>query len=264
MVVVDNGSSAEELAPLRAAAAALDFELIENGDNLGIAAALNLGVHRAQALGDTYVLLLDQDSCVEGSSGDKGFVATMLQAFAASPSQDRLAILVPRYIDRRFGHVLQPYLAANGLLEASTTSGSLFPLSLFDHAGYFAEELFIDGVDYEFSLRVRSLGYTIEECPQAILLHSPGSPTYRRFLGSKPFQVSNYSPIRRYYQERNRIWIARRYWRSFSPFLLSQFLIGLKDLAKIVVAEDDKRTKLSFFFRGISDGVRGRMGKLAP
>ena len=254
LVVVDNGSSSEELSSLRATN--LGFDLIENGENLGIATALNIGVRRAHALGTEFVLLLDQDSCLT-----ENFVATMLQGFAASPSQDRLGILVPRYVDRRFGHILAPYVAAGSLLEAATTSGSLIPLSLFDRAGYIAEELFIDGVDYEFSLRIRSLGYTIEECPGAILLHSPGTPTYHRLLGSKPFQVGNYSPIRRYYQERNKIWITRRYWRRFYPFLLSQFAISLKDLIKIVAAEDGKRKKLTFFFRGILDGLRGRMGK---
>ena len=42
LVVVDNGSPGEELLLLRAASRELNFALIENGQNLGIAAALNI------------------------------------------------------------------------------------------------------------------------------------------------------------------------------------------------------------------------------
>ncbi|MES2392876.1 MAG: glycosyltransferase, partial [Acidobacteriota bacterium] len=96
VVVVDNGSTPEELAQLRQAALALDVELIENGDNLGIAAALNRGIRRALELDYLWVLLFDQDSRVT-----EDFTQTMMGAFAASPSRDRLAILIPRYEDRR-------------------------------------------------------------------------------------------------------------------------------------------------------------------
>ncbi len=51
LVVVDNGSPEEQLHLLRAASHELDFALIENGQNLGIAAALNVGVKWAQANG---------------------------------------------------------------------------------------------------------------------------------------------------------------------------------------------------------------------
>jgi rhamnosyltransferase len=255
LIVVDNGSTPAELERVRAAAASLGFHLLENGENLGIATALNQGVRQAKALGAAWVFLFDQDSAVT-----PGYIATMLAAFAAAPAD--LGILVPRYVDRRFGVVLPPPVLHGTQLAAATTSGSLTPTAVFARAGLFADELFIDGVDYEFSLRVRSLGYTIAECPAATLLHAAGDPTYHRFLGSRPFQAANYSPIRRYYQERNKLLIARRYLPRFASFLLSQFVISAKDLIKILIAEPGKRAKLAFFFRGWRDGLRNRSGKL--
>jgi rhamnosyltransferase len=44
LVVIDNGSSQPELEKLRSVKCEESFELIENGENLGIAAALNVGV----------------------------------------------------------------------------------------------------------------------------------------------------------------------------------------------------------------------------
>ena len=64
MVVVDNGSSPEELAPLQQAASHVGFELIENGENLGIAEGLNRGIASAKAQGFSWVVLFDQDSRV--------------------------------------------------------------------------------------------------------------------------------------------------------------------------------------------------------
>ncbi len=256
IIVIDNGSDPTELFALRAAAPALGFELIENAENLGIAGALNQGVRRVRELGCTSVFLFDQDSTIT-----PGFVAAMRSCFADLCGPPSLAILVPRYVDRRFGSVLAPPARGDGHLEAATTSGSLMPIQIFEIAGFFAEELFIDGVDYEYSLRVRRLGFTIDECKNAILLHSPGTPTYHKGFGAKPFQAANYPPIRRYYQERNKIWVAKRYWRSFPHFCAKQFLTSAKDLVKIVLVEKGKTRKIHFFFRGIGDGLRNRTGK---
>ena len=256
LVVVDNGSSAEELALLRGVMGGGGFELMENGTNLGIATALNLGVRWAQAQGFRWVLLLDQDSRVT-----EGFVAAMRAGWARNAPGGRLAILVPRYVDSRFGTVLAPPVAGGGGLQAATTSGSLMPLAVFEDAGWFWDELFIDGVDYEYSLRVRELGYGIQECVEAVLLHSPATPSYHQFLG-KRVQAGNYSPVRRYYQERNKILVCKRHWRGYAGFLLGQFLISGKDLGKIVLLEGGKGEKVRMFGRGIWDGLRGRMGKL--
>jgi rhamnosyltransferase len=62
LIVVDNGSHASELAQIRIATQDPGLRLIENGENLGIAAALNQGVRAAQQVGCRWVALFDQDS----------------------------------------------------------------------------------------------------------------------------------------------------------------------------------------------------------
>ena len=61
LVMVDNGSTGDELEGLRTASRDRGFSLIENGKNLGIAEALNQGVGWAKNNGYPWVLLLDQD-----------------------------------------------------------------------------------------------------------------------------------------------------------------------------------------------------------
>jgi rhamnosyltransferase len=143
------------------------------------------------------------------------------------------------------------------------TSGSLLQAQTVQQCGLFVDELFIDGVDHEYSLRLRKAGFPLYECADAILLHSPGAPRHHKFPGGKRFQTANYSPIRRYYQERNKIWIARHYARTFPRFCLRIFVVSLKDFIKIWLVEpDDKLRKATYFLRGTLDGIRGRYGKL--
>jgi rhamnosyltransferase len=256
LVVVDNGSSQQSITLLHAASSQLGFELIENHENLGIAAALNAGVHWAESSGCKWVILFDQDSAVT-----EGFMEAMLRAYELNPLRERLAIVAPRYVDKRSGAAISQGATENGELESAMTSGSLMLTTLFREQGYFLEELFIDAVDYEYSLRLRGRGYLIEECKDAVLLHSPGNPTVIRFCGMRLFQTANYSPLRRYYQDRNRIWVVRRYWKKFPVFCLRLFKYSLHEQIKTLIGEDEKMGKCSSAMAGVVDGLRGRMGK---
>jgi rhamnosyltransferase len=256
LVVVDNGSPAEARNLLRVASREWDFELIENEANLGIATALNTGVKWAQARGYAWVALFDQDSMVPPA-----FIDTMLRAYDISPRRDRIALLVPRYIDSRLGVPLSAIYAGDGSLQVAMTSGSLIPISTFSEEGWFEESLFIDVVDFEYCLRLRSKGYSVEECPEAVLLHAPANFTECRLKGLRLFSTPNYSAGRRYYRDRNKIWILRKYWTRYPSFLLGMLANSLKDGLKILLAEDDKRSKLAHMALGVRDGLMGRMGK---
>jgi rhamnosyltransferase len=258
VIVVDNGSTPSELEELRSWTAKLGCELIENGENLGIATGLNVGLRRGLALGMEWAILFDQDSQVT-----PGFARTMLVEFEKRGG--KLGILVPRYVDKRLGNAMLAVYGTDGAIETAMTSGSLIRMETFVNHGFFVDEMFIDGVDHEHSLRLRTLGYTIEECLDAVLLHSPGTPTAHKVAGrAKPFLVSNYSAIRRYYQERNKVWLLRRYWRRYPEFSRGQINITVKTFIKLVLFEEDKVRKLKYFFLGLWHGFRGRLGRLEP
>jgi len=256
LVVVDNGSSEEKLNRLRLAALGIKFTLIENGDNLGIATGLNIGVKWAQSEGYTWVALFDQDS-----TAPPAFIDTMRRAYDTNRRGDRAALLVPRYIDSRLGHALPANYAANGSLQVAMTSGSLMPVAIFSREGWFEESFFIDGVDYEYCLRLRSRGYSVEECTEAVLLHAPADFTECKLKGSRLFLTSNYSAERRYYRDRNKIWMMRKYCTRYPAFFLNTLASSLKDCVKILLAENDKRRKVFHMALGVRDGLLGRMGK---
>ena len=179
LVVVDNGSSEEQLHLLRGASHELDFTLIENGQNLGIAAALNVGVKWAQTNGSGWVALFDQDSAVTD-----GFIAQMVADFEHFARQRNILLLIPRYRDP--GSCVERVcpLDEDGGPFVTITSGSLLPIGAFEKCGYFKEELFIYTVDDEYSLRLRSRGYSIARSSHAVCCTPPVFPLTTVFLGS--------------------------------------------------------------------------------
>ena len=255
LVVVDNGSTAEELAPLREASKACGFHLIENGENLGIAEALNQGVRWAKSKGYPWAILFDQDSKIT-----EGFIRQMFAAWESHPDRERVGSIQPRYVQPDLGVEPEVLRAADGGPVTSMTSGSLMPIWIFDKIGYFASEFFIDLVDCEYSLRIRAGGYSIADSRSAVLLHEAGNPVKSSFLGFS-FQPSHHNAIRRYYISRNRVVVYRKYLCVFPRWISLSMYQSLRETIKCFVAEQDRARKFRNFLLGTWDGLTGRMGK---
>ena len=89
------------------------------------------------------------------------------------------------------------------------TPGALMKSETYQKLGPFEDQLFIDGVDTEYALRMRAAGYKIVES-NVVLNHSLGKMTPHTFAGRHIF-VTNHNPQRRYFITRNRIVLLRRY-----------------------------------------------------
>ena len=79
-VVVDNGSSSETEVHLVGLESRFGCKVIRNRQNLGIAAALNIGVKCAMEAGFDWVATFDQDSRVSD-----GFISLMLETYRQAP-----------------------------------------------------------------------------------------------------------------------------------------------------------------------------------
>ncbi|HEV2275805.1 MAG TPA: glycosyltransferase [Acidobacteriaceae bacterium] len=256
LVVVDNGSSQEPLDALRDLCRGLHCDLIENGENLGIGAALNIGVRRAEQIGSRWVALFDQDSAVTD-----GFIAQMLVDFENQAAQRKILLMVPRYLDPKSGIERICGLDEDGGPFVTITSGSLLPIDAFSKCGYFEENLFIYTVDDEYSLRLRSKGYSIGLSTHAVLLHASGVPTWFAPFGKKLFSTTNYRPGVRYYISRNRIWMMRRYGSQYPRWVRGALRASMIDVFKLAIAERSRPAKVRMMLLGFRDGLLGRMGK---
>jgi rhamnosyltransferase len=242
---------------MRRESEAIGFHLIENGENRGVAAALNTGIQWAIENKYEWVALFDQDSFVSECYFD-----AMFETVVSSAAPEKIGIVAPRYRDFFTGVLSKISSLEDGQPRTVMTSGSLMPVWIFERCGWFEEGLFIDQVDHEYCFRIEELGYKIVRCGNAILLHALGAPQKHKLLFIKPFTSGHYSAGRRYYITRNGLIMAWRYRKRFpgwSRGTLKDTL--LKDPIKILLAESDRFRKLVNVARGVMDAYLGRMGK---
>jgi rhamnosyltransferase len=256
LIVVDNGSSENTLSELRFASRRAHFELIENGANLGIAAALNRGVLEAQQRKCRWVALFDQDSIITD-----GFIRTMIHDFEEFRKGKEIMQIIPRYRDPATGLERPISAFADGGAFLTITSGSLFSMKAFEKCGLFKEELFIYCVDDDYSLRIRKCGFFIGVSENAVLVHQSGHPTSRKLFGIT-FTTKNYRPEIRYYYARNKVWILRTYGVAFPRLILPTLREFVTIVVKIAFIEDSAWRKINLFLYGLLDGIAGRMGPL--
>lgn len=256
LIVVDNGSTGQELRQIRLSTSKHGFTLIENGENLGIATALNRGVREAQQRDCRWVALFDQDSAVT-----EGFIAAMLADFQTYSRDRRIMQIVPRYRDPETGIERPVSEFEDGGVFLTITSGSLFAMEAFEQCGLFQENLFIYCVDDDYSLRIRKKGFFIGLSSNAVLLHQSGHPKSRKLFG-KTLTTKNYRPEVRYYYARNKVWILRQYGKRFPRLIVPTLREFVTTPIKIALMEDASWEKIKLFAHGLFDGVAGRMGPL--
>lgn len=265
LVIVDNASRDPAFDALLARHAGdAGVEVLHQAQNVGLAAALNLGIGRLRGAGCGAVLLLDQDSLPAPD-----MVARLAAALASLRGPARAAAVGPAYRDARTG-VPAPFVrigfplnrklhAGNdGAVECDflITSGCLIALDALDVIGPMDARLFIDNVDMEWSFRARARGYRLYGVGAAAMQHRLGD-AHRRLplLGT----LAVHGPLRLYYMMRNRVFLYRlpqtpRLW-------IAQDLprLGLK-LAIFGLLLAPRRANLRHMLRGIADGLRGRLG----
>lgn len=258
LVIVDNGSRLEGLAVVGEVESLFHCHTILNNQNLGIAAALNLGIDYAELQGCEWVALFDQDSKVSDD-----FIASMLATFKQQEHPTRIGMLAPVYVDRRTGISHAVSTTADGYVALALTSGSMIPLAVFRECGIFEESMFIDYVDFEYCLRLRSHGFRIVQSTNAHLLHSLGAIDVHRIFGFR-FATSNHGAARRYYITRNRVWLYRKYFREYFSWIVADFMAFLRETCKFLLVENDRLLKLRYTITGLLDAFRGAMGKRVP
>ncbi len=237
-----------------------------NEENIGLAAAQNMGVKAALEGGYDWILFLDQDSFLT-----RGYVSTMLSHFQSLDIIDkkRVFMLGPRIFDEGGGFFYK-HLVKWGSLGFKRVScageiienvifiisaGSFIARWAFEKLGFFKEEFFIDYVDNEFCLRGISRGFKIQVVCNAILFHKIGARRLVK-IGSFTVKPTFHSFMRRYTIYRNRVWVWKLYFRRVFPFVFFDILATFCDLLRIVTVEDNVSRKLRYAIKGLWVGLK--------
>ena len=208
VIVVDNASTDDSLAPLRTQADQSVLRLIESRQNLGFAAACNLGVRTAQ---QPYVLFLNPDSLPA-----PGTPARLLQVLQQHPEAGMVGglLLNPDGSEQRGGRRALPtpwrtFVGAFGLTRFSRCWPRLFfdfhlhrqplpqhPISVeaisgalmlvrreaMEAVGPWDEGYFLHCEDLDWCLRFHQKGWDILFVPDAPVVHHQGTSSRARPL----------------------------------------------------------------------------------
>ena len=263
VVVVDDGSPAGSDQVLAAVADA-GATVVRQPENTGIAAALNAGVAAARSRWNPdFFLTLDQDSQPTDEYVRRGLAAFdqatsggIAVGFitAASYSGHPIPVL-PGHGD--FVHAFDPM-----------QSGFLIPRSTVERVGPFEEDLFIDGVDSEFTMRTRTAGLAVLVGPGCDIAHDLGQRRPGRLFGrpvkilGRDMSYNYHSPSRVYYIARNGTLLTRRYLLKDPRWVLRRLVEECKAHLLRFAFSPGRASLLKAAAAGFRDACRGTTGRI--
>lgn len=241
-----------------------NFAVEHMHSNTGVATALNAGFQWALAQGAEFVITFDQDS-----EPAPDMVSALMDAYQTLVTTGRkVGAVGPQQVDRRTGRrapFLEPISRyrrrvtpdVRQVMEVDhlITSGCLVPMQVWSDAGHFLDELFIDYVDIEWSLRLRHRGWHLYGVGAATLSHSIGDKVAHWWGIPFPW----HSPLRHYFIFRNAAYLQTLAhvslgWKLFDALQLA------KKLVIFTLVGRPRSAHLFAMLRGLRDGLQGRLG----
>lgn len=258
VVIVDNGS--DNCEALTAQFAQSDrVTVVSLTDNLGIGAALNVGVRLALLEDPAWIMTMDQDTLVS-----EGAVAGILQDYSALDDQlkSRCAVLAlrphPQPASIWLTRYVESLLALREVGEFTErrgviTSGNLVRADLARQVG-FNESMFIDQVDFDFCYSVRRHGFIVLQQRSVTMDHILGEH-YRDVERVHPYENAQ----RFYYIVRNSTYMVLRRrllvrYYMVQVVVFSGAFVSINGVSSLLLS-------VEIITRGIIDAILGRMGR---
>ncbi|THD74498.1 MAG: glycosyltransferase family 2 protein [Phenylobacterium sp.] len=251
LILVDNASA--DGAPQAAAKADRSIRLIENGENLGFAAAVNQGASAARG---RWLALLNPDAYAAPDWLARLLAATQAHPDVRSFASRQLLAADPTRLDGlgdvmaapgfpfRGGYLRpDPGPVAAGEVFSPCGGAMLVDRGLFLALGGFDERLFCYCEDVDFGYRLRLAGERTLVIPDAVVRHegsaSTGGPR-------SDFAV--------FHGSRNRVWV----FVKDTPPVLFWLTLPLHALTTAVLfARHATRGEVAAPWRGLKAGIRG-------
>lgn len=279
VVLYDNGISDDVSAYLQECD--LKFICLGDGNNEGIAVALNNIMQCAKNNNVNWVITLDQDSIIPSDYFDQ--VVLRLNNL----KNQKIGIICPKVMDKRriYTSNMDVHTSdADYEVDMCITSGSCTNVTAWDEVGRFDDYLFIDLVDNDFCKRLRLRGWSILQMGAVVLDQEYGNITpksekvvsfYRAICSKIPNKklASNISklayrkivnPLRVYYTNRNVIYLNKKMHKvggigydCYNASTYIGFFICF-NLASFFRAQDKIRVAKAIF-SGIHDGIKSKV-----
>ncbi|MEH2358942.1 glycosyltransferase family 2 protein, partial [Nostoc sp.] len=242
--------------------------------NIGIAEGLVKALGWAIDQEYDFLWTFDQDSIPTANC-----LEILLTIYHQLSQQDNyeVGIIAPTPSDPRTGKVIEGAVFFNdhfvGLkhnnsvdfyeCDSPITSGSLVSLAAAKTISPPCADLFIDGIDLDYGLRLRQKGFHNLIATKAIMHHNFGSPIQVKFMNKYRY-IQQYSALRHYYICRNHTYLETRfsqgYYRFTSLIRRIKYML-LKILFIILYDLEDKQLKIWACLLGTYRGLIGNIGK---
>lgn len=266
IIVVDSGSvdgSADELENKHP-----EVILIRSATNVGFTGGNNLGYQYSLENNFDYSIILNNDTFVEPD-----FLTHLVQYMNENP---RVGAIQPRihfnhnrtllwnggsYHAKWIGHFYTkgfnkiPDSRHLHLKQVDWVTGCAFLTrnSILQQTGFLANNMFMYSEDVDLSMRIRALGLTLMYHPDAVIYHIAGMSTKSKTKGKEGFV----NPIIHYLNQRNRIWVLKRYtpWYCIPTALM--FNIFYISMVMGYFAIRGRFKKLKAVAKAVKDGLTG-------
>jgi len=220
VLLVDNGSTDGSIEHAQAHFPGFG-RILKNPENMGFAKGNNQGIKEARG---KYLALLNNDALadchwleelVKVAEGDPraGMLASKIYLQGGTKIIDNVGQLIYRDgLNRGRGRleVDKGQFDQEGEVLFPSGCAAFYRREMLEEIGLFDEDFFAYGDDTDIGLKGRLAGWKCLYVPDAIVYH--------RYSGSS----NAYSPLKAFYVERNRVWIAVKYF-PLSLLLQSPF-----------------------------------------
>lgn len=262
IVVVNNASSDGTNAMLDDANAAFGSELhvCTLSENLGGAGGFAKGMRIAVDRGADWVWMMDDDAephldALQELMAVANDLANIYGSLAVCGGNTSWATTL---IDEHRTTHLADEVPDHARVESIPLLGFLIHRSFAEKIGYPDAGFFIAADDVEYCLRARRAGADIVIAGKSRIEHPRTQQKIISLLGAKITYLS-LAPWKRYYDTRNRLLIARKYygWRLFTQTIPGAFA----RLLAAMLHEPHKLTQFWAWSCGMFDGLFGIKGK---
>jgi GT2 family glycosyltransferase len=234
VIVVDNASE----NPVEGDVRSFPVHIVRTARNMGVA-GWNAGMKVATG---KYFLLLDDDAYPNNA---------VFEGIRRRFEADRTIGALALHISHPATGVSENNLRFERLLKKDDRDflfigcGVALRREVFETIGGFADPLFIYWHEMEYGVRLLAAGYSIQIAPELTVYHLQS-------------QQGRLSQSRLFYEVRNMLWIARKYFRSFSARKL--FLRHIGHFGKLALQQN----LIVPFLRGVVRGLgRNEIGARA-
>lgn len=180
-----------------------------DGQNKGLSVRLNEASKKAISDQYKWLLTMDQDSF---------FLASTIQKFITGLSvyEDNNSIGVFGLSNTSSSTATINEINTGETIEVNhvITSGSVINLSVYNEVSGFDENLFIDGVDWDYCISLKLAGYSVIQFKNLFMEHQlgtriMGASIKTLYLIKKEKYIHN--PLRCYYLKRNMLYLQNKY-----------------------------------------------------